>query len=309
MPWQPSRPRSPSTSCPGRLCAGELSFDQVKEIASVAGSRPAAEAELLSVAEKKNLKTLKDACNRERARGSSAADENARYMKIHHTRYLRHWRDLDGAFRLDARLTPDAGAKVLASLQPKADRIFDEARQRGEREPSAAYLADALVACASGEASHDGSPTGSTHIRVDARALVRGHVEDGEICEIPGVGPVPVATALQQMPYSVVKYFAVHGVDILSVCHMGRHVPAHVVSALEERDPVCVWPGCAIALGLERHHWEVDYAACRTTSLAAMCRVCAFHHRLLTYEGYKLTGGPGKWQVQGPPDADRFDSS
>jgi hypothetical protein len=295
------------------LRAGELSFDQVKEIAGAARARPAAEADLLSVAEKKNLKTLKEACVRERARAASAAEENERYRKIHQARYVRHWNDADGAFHLDARLTPDAGAKVLSSLQPEADRIFTEARRRGDREPSAAYLADALVACVSGEASGPGtngsSPRGVVHIRVDAFALQRGHVEGDEICEIPGVGPVPVSVARRQLSDAAIKYFAVNGKDILSVCHVGRHVTAHVNSALEERDPVCVVPGCGVGQGLERHHWDVEYNDCHTTSYAGLARVCGFHHHLLTHDGYKLTGGPGHWEMRGPPDAELVDTS
>ena len=34
------------------------------------------------------------------------------------------------------------------------------------------------------------------------------------------------------------------------MCHAGRTVPAHVQSALEERDPTCVVPGCDVAQGL-----------------------------------------------------------
>jgi hypothetical protein len=82
------------------------------------------------------------------------------------------WSDPDGAFRLDARLTPDAGAEVLASLRPEADLIFEEARKRGDREPQAAHMADALVACASGEARSAGgsgsSGRPSVHHRIDA---------------------------------------------------------------------------------------------------------------------------------------------
>ena len=52
------------------------------------------------------------------------------------------------------------------------------------------------------------------------------------------------------------------------MCHAGRSVSAHVQSALEERDPVCVVPGCDVAHGLENHHWAVDYAMCKTTTLA-----------------------------------------
>ena len=96
---------------------------------------------------------------------------------------------------------------------------------------------------------------------------------------------------------------------MLSVCHVGRTVPAHLQSALEERDPVCETPSCGVAHGLEIHHWKVPYADCKMTFLDGLVRVCTFHHDLITYEGYVLEGGAGKWVLRPPPDADPFDTS
>ena len=148
----------------------------------------------------------------------------------------------------------------------------------------------------------------TANIRVDVAALRRGHVEAGETCEIPGIGPVPVATATRALSDAFVKLFVVDGVDVRSVCHVGRSVPAHVLSALEERDPHCVVPGCERAGGLENHHWDVPYAECGTSTLEGLARVCSWHHDLLTYDGYLLTGGPGAWELRAPPDAALFDT-
>ncbi len=229
---------------------------------------------------------------------------------------MRHWSDPDGTFRLDARLTPDAGAKMLCALQGEADLRFHRARKNQELEPAGAYMADALVALVCGEAAaspHESSrPARSSRatvcIRVDAAALRRGHVQDGEMCTIPGVGPVPVALARRQLSDANVKLLVVDGVDVLSVCHVGRSVPAHVQSALEERDPTCVVPGCSTALGLENHHWAVPYPECRTSNLENLARVCSWHHGLISYEGYVLTGGPGAWEMRAPPGGSSFET-
>ena len=291
------------------LRQGDLSFAQVRQIAPAARAHPEAEKQLLEQAAEGSLKELKEACTTVRAVASSAAEEIERYNAIRRDRYLHHFTDADGAFRLDAKLTPDAGAQIMSSLQAEADLIFEEARKAGEREPAAAYLADALVARVTGRGRSGGGASGSsTTIRVDATALRAGHVRLGETCEIPGIGPVPVATARRQLSDTALKYVVVKGVDVLSVCHVGRTVPAHVQTALEERDPVCVAPGCSVAQGLENHHWDVPYADCKTTSLSGLARVCAFHHDLLTYDGYELGGGPGRWELRAPPDADPFDT-
>jgi hypothetical protein len=289
---------------------GELSFAQVREIVPAARAHPEAEKKLLQVADESSLKGLKEASTKVRAVKSSEAEEIERYSAIRRGRYLRYWTDADGAFRLDGKVTPDAGAKVMSSIQPEADLLFQAARKNDEHESPQAYLADALVAKLAGEGRSGGGSAGSsTHIRVDATALQRGHVRLGETCEVPGIGPVPVAQARRQLSDTALKYIVVKGVDVLSVCHVGRTVPAHVQTALEERDPVCVVPGCGVGQGLERHHWDVEYNDCHTTSYAGLARVCGFHHHLLTHDGYKLTGGPGHWEMRGPPDAELVDTS
>jgi hypothetical protein len=142
------------------------------------------------------------------------------------------------------------------------------------------------------------------HVRVDAAALRRGHVEDGEMCEIPGVGPVPVATARAQLPEAILKVLVTDGVDVLSVSHMGRTIRAHVRTAIEERDPTCVVPGCEVAVGLEIDHWQTDFGDDGPTELANLARLCHLHHSMKTHRGFTLGGGPGKWQWDPPPAPD-----
>ena len=253
-----------------------------------------------------------------RAAANSVAEELARYHAIRASRRVRHWTDPDGAFRLDARLTPDAGGKLLSVLRPEADARFCRARSDQNPEPPAAYLADALVAVVCGEAvcgevesggaERSRSPRATLSIRVDAAALRRGHVEAGETCVIPGVGPVPVAAVRRQLSDATVKLLVVDGVDVASVCHVGRSVPVHLQSALEERDPTCVVPGCDVAQGLQNHHWVVDYNDCKTTSLDNLARVCHWHHDLISYEGYVLGGGPGAWELRAPPGGAGFET-
>jgi len=294
------------------LRKGELSSPQVKVIAGAARGDPRTEGELLHAAATGSLKGLKETAARLRAAAHSSAEELARYNAIRASRSLRHWTDPDGAFRLDARLTPDAGARVLSVLRPEADARFHQARKDQNQEPPAAYLADALVALVCGEpvagSTGSGSPRATVSIRVDAAALRRGHVEAGETCVIPGVGPVPVAVVRRQLSDATVKLLVVDAVDVVSVCHAGRTVPAHLQSALEERDPTCVVPECDVAQGLQNHHWVVDYVACKTTSLDNVARVCSWHHDLISYEGYVLAGGPGSWEMRAPPGGCSFET-
>jgi len=286
----------------------------VRIIATAARDHPLAESELLTAAASHSFKALKERCAQVRAAATSTAEENARYLAVHAARYVRHWADPDGAFRLDAKLTPDAGAKLLSVLEVEADARFGQARKAQEQESPAAYRADALVALVTGEltSGSDGSSRSGSQatvcIRVDGKALKRGYAREGEMCHIPGVGPVPVAAVRSQLSDAFVKILVTDGEDVTTVSHPGRTVTSRVQSALEERDPTCVVPGCDTAHGLQNHHWDVDYAQCKTTSLVGLARLCAWHHSLVTYEGWELSGKAGSWEWREPPGGCSFET-
>ncbi|MGA2521774.1 MAG: DUF222 domain-containing protein [Acidimicrobiales bacterium] len=238
------------------------------------------------------------------ARGSSAVAENDRYAAMHRGRFFRHWSDPEGALRGEFRLTPDAGAKLLSALESRANALFDEARRAQRPEPPAAYRADALVELVTGARGPGQATASVVHVRVDAAALSRGHAAEGETCEIAGVGPVPVATVKALLPEAFVKVLVTKGVDVVSVCHYGRALTAHQRSAIEERDPGCVVPGCTVVHGLEIDHYRTDYAQDGATALDNLARLCAFHHFQKTYRGFRLVGGPGRWEWEPPPELD-----
>lgn len=277
--------------------SGDLSGAQATEISSAASASPESELELLRAAASEGPAGLKQLCGRVRA--AAEGEEVARHEAIHRSRHLRHWTSHDGAFRLDGRFTPEAGAVVLAALRPYQERIFRDAREAGRREPHEAYAADALVALAE-EGRSDANAM--VQVRVDAAALARGHLEAGEVCEIDGVGPVPVATASALLSDAVVSAVVSDGVDITTVAHLGRTIPAHLRTALQARDPTCVVPGCSVADHLDIDH-IVPFAQGGPTRLDNLARLCRFHHHQKTYRGYRLEGGPGHWRWVTPDDS------
>jgi len=291
---------------------GKLSEAQAKEVAAAASAKPDAEADLLRAAQREPVAALRQRCARVKA--AAADDEAARHRRIHQERRLRHWNDADGAFRMDLRITPEAGAVVLANLKPFCEHVFAAARAAGRRESSEAYAADALVALAEAAgrpeaAGSDGDksasgPRAMVHVRVEHAALVRGHVEGGEVCEVPGVGPIPVATARAWAGDAVLKALVTKGVDVVAVAHAGRTVTAAQRAALEERDPTCVVPGCTTSKGLEIDHVD-GWAVTLTTTLGRLARLCTWHHDMKTYWGYRLDGCSGSWRFvppEHPPD-------
>jgi hypothetical protein len=242
-------------------------------MAATAAGNPSAERELLDVARKESLKGLKDECRRVKARAMRESDARARYEEIRRTGFLRMWTDPDGAGRVEARLAPDDFARFAGAIRHEGNGIFNEARKSGRRDPTIAYEADALVALVTGNESVTGSTCGSgrpatmMHLRVDLAALRRGDLGPGETCEIPGVGPVPLATAVAELGNAILKVVITDGVDVRTICHVGRAIPAHIRSALEDRYEKCVVPGCDVEKGLEIDHYQIDFAQDGPTEL------------------------------------------
>src|SRR5271166_1053005 len=287
------------------LLSGELSGSQAAQVAGAASADPALLGELLGAARSEDFEGLKRRCAQIKAAKTSIEDEAERSKRLHRSRSLRTWTEGDGTFRLDARLTPEAGAVVLARLKARADKIFVEARRQGSLEPSGAYMADALLALVTTTgAGVIESPKALAHLRVDIGALRRGNTEPGELCEIAGVGPVSVAVARELLGDSIAKVLVTSATDVHSVCNLGRAVPARVRSALLERDKCCVVPGCSSSYNLEIDHRVVPFANGGATELDNLARICHHHHFLKTHEGYSLQGEPGAW-VWVHPDGTR----
>jgi hypothetical protein len=282
---------------------GELSPVQASTAAGAAVMDPSKQAELLEEARHGSLRDLRREAARIRAASTSELDAQARYEAVRAKRSLRWWTELDGTFRLDGRLTPDDGARLIAEIEPEAKAVFRHARDAGRREPFAAYVADALVNLVTSHGAASGRRSShSAILRVDLAALRRGELEDGEVCEIPGVGPVPLSRARALIGDAFLKLVVTNGVDVQHVCHIGRHVSAVTETALQERDATCVVPGCDATSFLETDHWQETFAEGGPTDLPNLCRICSRHHHLKHHKGFALRGGPGKWEWIAPKD-------
>ncbi len=287
-----------------KLRAGELSGQQARALAKAVSADPTAEDRLLRIAEQDGLKKLKDTCRDvELAR---RGDAQARYDKIHRERSMRHWTDDEGAFRMSAKLTPDAGAKVLGALAPFEKQAFDQARLDGRHEPHEAYRADALVGLTEASLAGHTDTTKAPRTRkpsftvlVDIQALLRGEADPGETCEIPGVGPLPVSRLYALAPEAIWHLLVTNGKDIRAYCSATRHIPTMLRVALEARDRECVRPGCNQTHGLEIDHiLPVEDGG--PTTWTNLARPCHHDHRLKTLEGWTLAGGPDNWTFEPP---------
>ncbi|MDE3085520.1 MAG: DUF222 domain-containing protein [Acidobacteriota bacterium] len=285
------------------LAAGALSPLEAQTIAAAAVADPTAEASLLEAAGTLPLHLFTLAAKKT-AQAAYVADPGHR-GRLHARRFFRAWTDEEGMSRISGALLPEDGLELISAVRSRAAHVADEMRAAGEEpEPQAAYDADALVALVAGDerrATFAGAEGGRSRspqlvLHVSAEGLRRGVLEDGEWCEVPGVGPVPLHVADSLAGDATLTVLARSGVDVRTVAYLGRTVPTDVCRALAGRDPTCVVPNCQVTVGLEIDHWKVPFSQGGPTALWNLCRLCKFHHRLKTYEGFRLAGGPGRWE-------------
>jgi hypothetical protein len=138
-----------------------------------------------------------------------------------------------------------------------------------------------------------------TLVRVDLDALARGHMDDGEVCEIAGV-TVPVSVARDVLGESVLKLVLTKGQDVMSITHLGRGPTAAQRIALRWLSPTCSVLGCN-RTDLQHDHRD-DWRYTHHTRLDEMDELCTWHHHLKTTKGWALVPGTGKRPMVPPED-------
>ena len=202
-----------------------------------------------------------------------------------------------------------SGRESKQRLRPFVEAEFKRARTEGRRESYEAYALDALTHLCEGASttSDQASARPTTRavrnlalLRVDFAALRRGHTGEGELCEIAGLGPVPVHIARDMLGESIAKLVITDGVAVRNVTHLGRGPTVAQRMALLFEQPLCSAEGCY------RTRTEIDHtdtwADTHCTRLGCLDPLCKYHHDLKTYAGWMLTPGTGKRPMVPPDD-------
>lgn len=316
--------RTSGATAMGRaLRDGTISVEQVAAIAPAAKAAPKVLGDLLDRARSTPLAELREEVARALRRARSEEGQTALERRLHERRFCQLSFPEGGGVRLQAFFGPIQGARVKAALERATSARFrsppDARLRRGEREealgdkgatgarpgeargvtsvPIERLRADALSDLLTGARRVSrGLAAPQVLVRVDAAALRRDAVGDGELCEIAGVGPVSVDAARRLLGEGFFTLLVEDGADIRTVTSTRRAVPRRVRAALELRDQICVVPGCGAADRLEIDHWRNDFAWGGPTELDNLCRLCSTHHAMKTEQGWHLIGGPGKWR-------------
>jgi hypothetical protein len=207
--------------------AGLVSLAQAGEITGAEADTPGGEQELLEVACGGDLSEVRDHARRRRL---ELTDVDVLHRHQHTARRFRHWKDRAGMVCFTGALPPEAGVPFVHRLELATLRARKTAGE--QREEWEAHAADAFVQITSG--TGPGRPVRPELVIVcDINAWRRGHGHPGEPCHILDGGPIPVQVAKQLSEDPFLKAVITDGVNVHTVKHFGRHLPAELRTALD----------------------------------------------------------------------------
>ena len=273
------------------LVAGRLSRAQVALVADAASCSPVSERELLDVARFQDLVGLRKQAERVKAATRDGAADRAR---AHANRSVRSWVK-HGEWHLHASGPVDIGAEIQFGLQPFWDHTLRQASKENRVEPYGAHGFDALTLMArgaSGSVNIDALKLKKRRwqgvVRADASAIARGHTVAGEICEIPGIGPIDVEKAIELLGSATVRILIKQGRDVRTVATTTRYIPPELSFAIAEKANFeCTNRACSHSLFIDYDHDEL-FSVGRDTSYCNLDGLCSQCHGLKTHHGYTI---------------------
>jgi Domain of unknown function (DUF222) len=291
----------------GAMRAGELSSAQAAAVAGAAAVAPDAEARLLALAvAQAPLAQLRRECLKARA----GVDGDKSYERNRRERRAKDFTDAEGAWNLGVRGPVDAGARFRDVHGPIVEQMFKAARREGRTDSRETYAFDAFMEMVERAAGNRTTETDAPKktparfvglIRVDHEALRRGQVAGDEVCEIVGLGPVPVRVARELLGDAILKLVITKGVDVANITHLGRAATVAQQAALRWLMPECIREGCTRTERPQIDHRR-QWIEVHETRLDNLDPLCEHDHDLKTYFGWALVEGTGKRPMVPPDD-------
>jgi hypothetical protein len=259
---------------------GDISLDQAAEIASAEESAPGAAAELVAVAQKEPFHVLKEKSRKAKLEAEQHGNLAERQRAA---RSARSYSDELGMVHVHLALEPHVGTPIAARAEAEAARLGRGARARGEQEPFERHLADAYAALLTGSGKGRGRRP-ELVVLVSHEVAKRGwrDVREGEVCKIPGIGPVSPQVAKEIAGDAFLSGVFYDGNDLRQLRRWSRSIPVEVALALELGEPpsfdgvACV--DCGNRFRTEFDHVQPRGAGGPTSNgnLAPRCWSC--HH-------------------------------
>ena len=214
---------------------GEISLDQAAEIATAEESAPGAAAELVAVARKESFHVLKDKARKAKL---EAEQHKRLFERQRSARCARSYSDDLGMVHIHLALEPHIGTPIVARAEAEAARLARAARRTASPEPFEQYLADAYAALLRGSGKGR-SKRPELVVLVSHEVTRRGwkDVRRGEICKVPGVGPVSPQVAKEIAQDAFLNGVFYDGVDLRHFARWSKQIPIEIAVALELGEP------------------------------------------------------------------------
>lgn len=134
---------------------------------------------------------------------------------------------------------------------------------------------------------------------VNLESLQRGSLEAGELCEVPGVGPVPVDVARALLGDALLRIVITDGVDVLTAVHAGRLASDVQRTAIQVRQRGrCARPSCG--RGIDQIDHVTGFCVTGAVALDDLAGLCSFDHSLKTDHGHVYRRGERGWEWHRP---------
>ncbi|HEY7874142.1 MAG TPA: HNH endonuclease [Actinomycetota bacterium] len=210
---------------------GTVSLDQATEIAKAEEAKPGAAAQLLPVARDQGFHVLKEKARKLKLEAEQYRDLARRQREA---RSARSYSDELGMVHVHLAWEPHVGTPIVARAEAEAARLGRKAKSKGRLEPFERHLADAYAALLSGNGK--GRTTRPELVVLVSHEVARRgwtDVRAGEVCKIPGVGPVAPQVAQEIGRDAFVSGVVCDGTDLRQLKRWSRSIPAEVAIALE----------------------------------------------------------------------------
>jgi len=211
---------------------GDISLDQAAEIAKAEESCPDAARELLAVAQDEPFHVLRDRARKLKLEAEQHQGLAERQLAA---RSARSYGDELGMVNVHLTFEPHVGTPIVARAEAEAAR---RARAAGRAEPFERYLADAYATLLSGSGKGRAQRP-ELVVLVSHEVAKRGwrDVREGELCKIPGVGPVSPQVAKTIAQDAFLNGVFYDGTDLRLLRRWSRSIPIEVAIALELGPP------------------------------------------------------------------------
>jgi hypothetical protein len=263
------------------LQRGEISLDQASEIAMAEEAAPGCAEALVAVARDEGFQVLRDKARKAKLEAEQRSDLAARQFDA---RRGRSYSDGLGMVHIDLVLEPHVGAPIVARAEAEATRQAKAARAArpdAPREPFERHVADAFAAMLTG-AGKGRSRRPELVILVSHEVAKRGwkDVREGEVCKIPGLGPVAPQVAKEVAEDAFLTGVFFDGKDLREMNRWTRNTPVEVRVALELGEPPdfdgvrCVDCGNRFRTEFDHVHPHVAKGPASTNNMKPRCHSC-----------------------------------